>query len=81
MNENNLLYSAETSERKVDSVYIQENNNHNKTELEIEKEQYYILQENKELRENQNKLSFMLEELKNKLKIKEIDVLIKYYEF
>ena len=81
MNENNLLYSAETSERKVDSVYIQENNYHKKTELEIEKEQYYILQENKELRENQNKLSFKLEELKNKLKEKEIDVLIKYYEF
>lgn len=71
MNENNLMFS-ELSERRVDSIYTPENNNIKKTDLE--KEQYYLMQENKELKENHLKLSYRLEELKNKLKEKIIDV-------
>ena len=70
MNENNVLYS-EASERR-DIIYSPENNNIKKTE--IEKQQYYIFQENKELKENHIKLSHKLEELKNKIKEKSIDV-------
>lgn len=71
MNENNLLYS-ETSERRIELVYSPENNNIKKSE--IEKEQFYLLQESKELKENHLKLSYKLEELKSKLKEKSFDV-------
>jgi hypothetical protein len=76
MNENNNLYS-EASERRVESIYTAENKNNLKSDSE--QEQYYLMLENKELKENHLKLSTKLEELKNKIKEKTTDVKINLF--
>ena len=78
MNENSNLYS-EASERRVESIYTAENKNNLKSDSE--QEQYYLMLENKELKENNLKLSSKLEELKNKIKEKTIDVKINLFYF
>jgi len=77
MNEQNVL-NSETSEKRGDSIYTPDNNNVNK-KPEVEKEQFYLIQENKELKENNIKLTNKLEELESKLKQKNIEV-FKYFK-
>ncbi len=73
MDENNVLYS-DSSERREDSNFSPDNQNHKKNNSE--KEYFYLLQEKKEIKENHYKLLNKLEELEQKLKEKNIDVIL-----
>lgn len=53
----------------------------NKIKNNLDKEIYYTILENKELKENNHKLNIWLEELEQKLKEKNIDVIIIYIDF
>ena len=65
----NLLNLANIDNKKYDDLFIYAPSNN-----ELEKDNYYIFQENKELKENYIKLANKIEELEQKLKDKNPDV-------
>ena len=76
MTDNNFL-TSEYSERRSDVNYTPNHNNiNNNKKYDLEKDNYYAILENNELKENNLKLTNKLEELEHKLKEKNIDVII-----